>query len=70
MADVLLIYKKDPLNKDYYRPVSLPSYISKVLERLLYEQTERFMSNELSNKLFGFCENYNTQYSLADMLEK
>ena len=28
------------------------------------------MSNELSNKLFGFRENYNTQYSLTDMLEK
>ena len=58
LADVLPIYKKkDPLNKENYRPVSLLSHMSKVFERLLYKQIETFMSNKLSTKLSGFRKN-------------
>ena len=65
-----LFTKKDPLNKENYRPVSLLSHMSKVFERLLHKQIETFMSNKLSNKLFGFRKNYNTQYCLTFMLDK
>ena len=44
--------------------------MSKVFERLLQKQIETFMSNKLSNKLFGFSRNYNTQYCLTYMFEK
>ena len=71
LADVIPIYKKkDPLNKENYRPVSLLSHMSKVFERLLHKQIETFMSNKLSNKLSGFRKNYKTQYCLTYMLEK
>ena len=42
LADVIPIYKKkkDPLNKENYRPVSLLSHMSKVFERLLHKQIE------------------------------
>ena len=70
-ADFIPIYKKkDPLNKENYRPVSLLSHMSKVFERLLHKQVKTFMSNKLSNKLSGFRKNYNTQYCLTYMLEK
>ena len=62
-----LFTKKDPLNKENYRPVSL---LSKVFEKLLHKQTETFISNKLSNKLYGFRKNYNTQYCLTYTLEK
>ena len=44
--------------------------MSKVFERLLYKQIEKFMNNKLSVKLSGFRKNYNTQYCLTYMLEK
>ena len=64
LADAIPIYKKKKnfLNKENYRPVSLLSHMSKVFERLLHKPIETFMSNKLSNKLFGFCKNCNTQY--------
>ena len=65
-----LLTKKDPLNKENYRSVSLLSHMSKVFERLLHKQIETFMSNKLSNRLSGFRKNYNTQYCLTYMLEK
>ena len=65
-----LFTKKDALNKENYRPVSLLSHMSKVFERLLYEQIETFMNNKLSIKLFDFRKNYITQYCLTYMLEK
>ena len=62
--------KKDPNNKENYRPVSLLSHMSKVFERLLQKQIETFMNNKLSIKLFGSRKNYNTQYCLTFILEK
>ena len=62
---LLLFTKKDPLNKENYRPVSLLSLLSKVFERLLHKQIETVMSNKLSNKLSGFRKNYKTQYCLT-----
>ena len=57
-----LFAKKDPLNEENYRPVSLLSHMSKVFERLLYKQIEAIMNNnELSIKLSCFRKNYNTQ---------
>ena len=44
--------------------------MSKVFERLLHKQIERFMNDELSVKLSGFRKTYNTQYCLTYMLEK
>ena len=39
LVDVLPIYKKkDPLNKENYRPVKLLSHMSKFFERILYKQ--------------------------------
>ena len=70
LGEFLPIYKKDPLNKENYRPVSLLSHMSKVFERLLYKQIEIYLSNKLSIKLCGFRKNYNTQYCFTYMLEK
>ena len=71
LADIIPIFKKkDPLNKESYRPVSILSHMSKVFERIIYKQIENFIKNKLSVKLCGFRKNHNTQHSLISMLEK
>ena len=46
LADVLRIYKKDPLNEEKSRFVSLLSHMYKVFDRLLYKQIETIVSNK------------------------
>ena len=65
-----LFIKRNPLNKENRRPVSLLSHMSKVSKRLLNKQIEAFMSIKLSTKISGFRENYYRQWELTYMLEK
>ena len=37
LAEVLLFRKKDDLDKENYRPVSVLSHVSKVFERIMYQ---------------------------------
>ena len=51
-AEVTPIFKKnDDLNKENYRPVSVFSHVSKIIERVMYIQIENFMEDKLSNCL-------------------
>ena len=44
LADIIPIFKKkDPLNKENYRPVSILSHMSKVFERLINKQIDSFI---------------------------
>ena len=62
--------KKDDLDKENYRPVSVLSHVSKVFVRIMYQQIEEFMKDKLSNLLTGFRKNHNTQNCLMSMLER
>ena len=69
LADIIPIFKKkDPLNKENYRPVSILSHMSKVFERLIYKEIGNFIKIKLLVKLCRFRKNNNTQYSLISML--
>ena len=49
-AEVVHIYKKnDKKDKGHYRPISLPSNISKVYERCMYEQIEEYFMDYYQN---------------------
>ena len=61
--------KADPFEKAKYQPVSLLSHISKVFERLIYNQFNEYIEPFLSKLLTGFRKNHNTQHSLLRMLE-
>ena len=53
VADVIPVFKKeDPNNKRNYRPISLLPIISKIFERVLFEQIEKFcvISDYLSKR--------------------
>ena len=70
LADITPIFKKkDNLNKENYRPISILSHLSKVFERILHKQIDSFMKNEFSPYLCGFRENHNAQYLLLKMIE-
>ena len=70
LAEVSPAYKKkDDLDKENYRPVSVLSHVSKVFERIMYQQIEEFMKDKLSNLLTGFRKNHSTQHCLMCMLE-
>ena len=61
MAEVFPIFeKKNILDKENYRPVSILSHMSKVLERLIYKQIDNYMDDKFSLHLSNFRKNYNT----------
>ena len=72
-AKVIPIYKKGEKNDvNNYRPISLLTSISKILERIVYIRTVKFfnMSNIFTNFQFGFRENHNTTHALLTFVEK
>ena len=70
LAKVMHLFKiADPFDKIIYRPVSLLSHISKVFERIIYNQINEYIEPFLSKVLTGFRKNHNTQNSLIKMLE-
>ena len=58
------------MNKGNYRPVSLLSHMSKVFERIVYNQFNDFMEDKLFNILTGFRKGHSAQHSLLIMIEK
>ena len=72
LAEVSPVFKKkDDLDKENDRPVSVLSHVSKVFERIMYQQIEDFMKDKLSNLLTKFFrKNHSTHHCLMSMLEK
>ena len=67
------IFKKaDPLECTSYRPISLTSNISKILEKLVHKRLYYFLDqNEvLSNNQYGFRNNHSTIHTLIEITEK
>ena len=71
MADLIPIFKKDdPFEKANYRSISLLPSISKVYEKLIYQQLNAFSENKLSPFLCGFRSRYSTQHTLLNLINK
>ena len=70
LAEVTPAHKKDETtNKNNYRPISLLPCVSKLFEKLLYEQIYNFIEKFLSPYLCGFRKGYSTQDCLLVMIE-
>ena len=70
VADVIPVFKKeDPNNKANYRPISLLPIISKIFERVLFEQIEKFSEKVLSPKLCGFRKDHSAQHALLNLMK-
>ena len=71
MAVVIPIFKKDdPFEKANCRPISLLLSLSKVYEKLIYQQLSTFFENKLSPLLCGFRSRYSTQHVLLNLINK
>ena len=73
IAKVIPIYKKgDKDDVSNYRPISLLTSISKILERIIYIRTVNFFKkcDIFSNFQFGFRENHSTTHALLSFVEK
>ena len=70
-ANVTPPYKKDDsTNKENYRPISILPTISKIFERLMFQQITSFVLNLLSPYLCGFRKGYNAQHALLRLKNK
>ena len=70
-ADIKPIYKKDSRNEtEDYRPVRILPNLSKIYERCLYTQMNKYFGTILSKCQFGFREAYSAQQCLLTMTEK
>ena len=68
---VIPIYKAgDKTNVTNYRPISLLSCFSKILEKLVYTRTIDFLNHEnvLLSTQYGFKRNYSTFHAIIDIL--
>ena len=52
--------KKNPLNKENYRPVSVLPSISKIFEKLMQKQINGYKNNFLYPYLCGYREDFST----------
>ena len=70
LAEVTPLLKwADPFDKVNYRPVNLLSHISKIYDRIIFNQISVYFEPYFSGFLTGFRKNHNTQHYLLKMLE-
>ena len=62
--------KKDPLNKENYKQVSVLPNISNVFEKLMQKQIKDYISNFFSPYLCGYRKGFSTQLALLSSIEK
>ena len=71
LADIAPLHKKGREdNKENYRPVSILPTLSKIFEKILFEQMSVFFENFLSSQQCSFRKRYSTQHCLLNLLEK
>ena len=70
ILDVSPIFQKNKnFDKKNHRPISNLPHLSKVCEKIIYRQIDKFMSPKFSPILCGFMKNYNSEYSAFEMIE-
>ena len=70
IANITPVHKKDePTDKKNYRPVSVLPLLSKVFERLLYDQLSDYLEKYLNTLLCGFRKAHPTQHALFKLLQ-
>ena len=70
IADIVPVFKKEDQNdKTNYRPVSPLPLISKIFEKVIYQQIKVFANKILSPKLCGFRKGHSTQHALLNLMK-
>ena len=69
-GDISSLFKTDnAFTKKNYRPITVLSSVSKIFDRLMYEQVIPFAECFLSFLLCGFWKDYNTQRAFLKFVE-
>ena len=69
-AQVLPLFrKKDPLNKENFRPVSILPIISKIFERNMHDQLSEYLDSSFNPFLAAFRKGFGCQSTLLRLLE-
>ena len=69
-ADVIPVHKKnEKCNKTNYRPVSILTNISKICEKLFYDQLSKYFDSLLPTNQCEFRKGFSFQYCLLVMLQ-
>ena len=70
-ANVIPVHKKDdPTVKTNFRPISVLPLLSKVFERVIYNQLGTYMVTFLNKILCGFRKVHSTQHALFKLLQQ
>lgn len=71
LATIIPVYKKDDeSDKENYRPISILPTLSKVFERLLFNQLSAFFEKKFSKFLCGFRKKFSTQTALIRLISQ
>ena len=69
-AEVATLFKaKDVFNKENYRPLSILPSISKIFERMLYDQMFAFFENIFNDMLAAYRPRYGCPHVLLKLIE-
>ena len=71
LANITPVHKKDePADKENDGPVSVLPLLSKIFERLIYNQLNEYLDQYLNNLLCGFRKAHFTQHALFRHLQE
>ena len=71
LSDITPVFKKmDPSDKANYRPVSILPLVSKVFEKIMYDQLYQYIEHFLNQLLCGFRKAHSAQHALFRLLQK
>ena len=71
LSDITPVYKKlDPSNKTNYRSVFVLQLLSKVFQKIVYDQLYEYSENFLNELLCGFQKVHSTQHALFRLIQK
>ena len=70
-SDITPVFKKlNPSDKANYRPVSILHLVSKIFEKIMYDQLYEYIEHFLNQLLCGFGKAHSTQHALFRLLQK
>ena len=64
-----ILQMKDDLEKENCRPVSVLTHASKVFEKIMCYEVNKYMRDKLSKQLTRFRKNHSSQHCLSCILE-
>ena len=71
LSDITSVYKKlDPSDKAKYKSISILPLVSKVFEKLMYDQLHEYIKYFFDKFLCGFRRAHSTQHALFRLLPK